>query len=109
MQHFATVATERVRYVLYRALVKSVLKFFLPTLNNIDELELPRERCAEYMWREELKTVSMAHKAYILAETKTFILNSDTTKFQKKLGVSANGMLLCLSEVPDGSAQSMIE
>ena len=29
---------------------------------------------------------------------------------QKKLGgVAVNGMLLCLNEVPDGSAQSMIE
>ena len=92
------------------SIVKSVLKCFLPTLNT-DELELPRERCAGYMWREELRTVSMAHKAYTLAETKSLSLNSDgTTKFQKKLGgVAVNGMVLCLSEVPDGSAQSMIE
>ena len=63
------------------------------------------------MRREELRTVSMAHKAYMLAESESLSLNSDgTTKFQKKLGgVAINGMVLCLNEVPDGSAQSMIE
>lgn len=30
---------------------------------NMDELKLPHERCAGYMRREELKTVSMAHAA----------------------------------------------
>ena len=87
--------------------IKSVLKCFLPSLNT-DELELPRERCAGYMWREELRTVRMAHKAYTLAESESLSLNSDgSTKFG---GVAVNGMVLCLlSEVPDGSAQSMIE
>ena len=48
----------------------------------------------------------MVHKAYTLAETKSFSLNSDgTTNFQKKLGVAVNGMVPCLSEVPDGSAE----
>ena len=62
------------------------------------------------MWRDELRTVSMAYKAYTLAESESFSLNSDgTTKFQKKLGVAVNVMVLCLNEVPDGSAQSMIE
>ena len=91
-------------------IIKSVLKCFLPSLNT-DELELPRERCAGYMRREELRTVSMAHKAYTLAECESLSLHSDgTTKLQKKLGgVAVNGMVLCLNEVPDGSAQSMIE
>ena len=91
-------------------IIKSVLKCFLPSLNT-DELELPGERCAGYMRREELRTVSIAHKAYIVAESESLSLNSDgTTKFQKKLGgVAVNGMVLCLNEVPDGSADSMIE
>ena len=63
------------------------------------------------MRRDELRTVSMAYKAYTLAESESFSLNSDgTTKFQKKLGgVAVNGMVLCLNEVPDGSAQSIIK
>ena len=91
-------------------IIKSVLKCFLPSLNT-DKLELPRESCAGYMRREELRTVSMAHKAYTIIESESLTLNSDgTTKFQKKLGgVAVNGMVLCLNEVPDGSAQSMIE
>ena len=52
-----------------------------------------------------------AHKAYRLAESESLILNfDDTTKFQKKLGgVAINQMVLCLNEVSDGSAKSMIE
>lgn len=38
-------------------IIKSVLKSFLPSL-NVDNLKLPREKCAGYMRREELKTVS---------------------------------------------------
>jgi hypothetical protein len=109
-QLYYTLLADQVPPAKVSSIIKSVLKSFLPTLNT-DELELPRERCAGYMRREELKTISMAHKAYTLAETKSFSLNSDgTTKFQKKLGgVAVNGMVLCLSEVPDGSAQSMID
>ena len=90
--------------------VKSVLNCFLPSLNT-DELLLPQERCAVYMRREELQTVSMAHKAYTVAESDTLDVNSDgTTKFEKKIaGVSVNGMVLCLTEVPDGSADSVIK
>ena len=90
--------------------IKFVLKSFLPSLNT-DDLVLPKESCAGYMRREELKTVSMAHKAYTVIESKSLDLNSDgTTKYQKKLGgVAVNGMVLSLNEVPDGSADSMIE
>jgi len=46
-----------------------------------------------------------------LISCKTLNANSDgTTKFQMKLrGVAVNGMVLCLGEVPDGSAESMVE
>ncbi len=90
--------------------IKSVLKCFLPAL-NVDKLVLPRERCAGYMRREELKTLSMAHKAHTVVESKSIDLNSDgTTKCQKKIaGVTVNGMVWSLNEVPDGTADSMIE
>lgn len=89
---------------------KTVLKCFLPSMNT-DDLVLPHERCAGYMRREELKTVSMAHKAYAVNESESLDLNSDgTTKFQKKIGgVAVNGMVLSLNAVPDGSANSIIE
>ena len=90
--------------------IKSVLNCFFPTLNT-SNLKLPREKCAGYMRREEMNTICMAHKAYSISESKSLNLNSDgTTKFQKKLAaVSFNGIVLCLNEVPDGSADSMIE
>ena len=43
-------------------IIKAVLKCFLPNL----DVRLPKENCAEYMHKEELKTVSMAHKASTL-------------------------------------------
>ena len=92
------------------ATIKAVLQCFMPSLNT-QMLMLPRERCAGYMRREELKTISMAHKAQSVSEFKPINLNTDgTTKFQRKLGgVAVNNMVLCLNEVPDGSADSMIE
>ena len=90
--------------------IKSVLKCFFPTM-NISDLKLPREKCAGYMRREEMNSICMAQKAYSISGSKSFHMNSDgTTKFQKKIGaVSVNGMVLCLDEVPDGSANSMVE
>ena len=90
--------------------IKSVLKCFFPSLDT-DNIALPQERCAGYMRKEELKTISMAHKAYTVIDSEALNLNSDgTTKFQKKIGGAAvNGMVLSLNEVPDGSANSMIE
>jgi len=90
--------------------IKSVLNCFFPTLNTND-LKLPHEKCAGYMRREEMSTICMAQKVCSISESKSCHLNSDgTTKFQKKLGaVSVNGMVLCLNEVPDGSADSMVE
>ena len=53
----------------------------------------------------------MAHKACILIESNSLKLHSDgTTKSQRKIGGgAANGMVLSLNEVPDGSADSMIK
>ena len=91
-------------------IVKLVLNCFVPSFNT-DSLQLPQERCAGYMRREELKTVSMAHKAYTVHTSDSLNVNSDgTTKFLKKInGVSVNGTVLCLNEVSDGSADSMVK
>ena len=65
-----------------------MLKCFLPNLETA-KLALPKERCAGYMRREELKTVSMAHKAntvHNLIEGGMYLMNTDgTTKFQVPL------------------------
>ena len=77
-------------------------------------MKLPSESCASYMRRHELTTLSLAHKATSVlkqAETGFIHLNTDgTTKFQKKIeGAALNGMGLSVNEVPDGSADSMLE
>ena len=90
--------------------IKSVLHCFVPDL-DVDSIKLPHSRCAGYMRKEELKTISMAHKASTIVQSETLHLNSDgTTKFQKKIGgVAINGMVFSLNEVPDGTADSTIE
>ena len=93
-------------------IIKAVLKCFLPNL-DIDRLRLPKEKCAGFMRREELKTISMAHKASTLdnlVEDGMFHINTDgTTKFQRKLGATAiNGTVIGVNEMPDGTAESII-
>ena len=63
--------------------VKMVLKCFLPNL-NIDDLQLPKERCAGYMRADELATVSLAHKASAISEKAE---KMSATLQQKKLMV----------------------
>ena len=93
--------------------VQAVLKCFMPSL-NLHTIKLPSEGCASYMRRQELTTVSMVHKAITItkeARLGTLHLNSDgTTKSQKKLQeVVINGMVVSVNEVPDGSADSIID
>ena len=67
------------------------------------------------MRKEELKTICDAHKATVISELATnckqLHLNMDgTTKNQKKLGgVVANGLVLGVNELQDGSAASAID
>ena len=66
------------------------------------------------MHREELSTVCMAHKASAVsqhAKTGKLHLNTDgTTLQQRKLGgVAVNGMVMSVNQLPDGSADSVIE
>ena len=70
-------------------IITAVLKCFLPNLDT-EHLQLPKERCAGYMRREELSTLSMVHKASAISEaakTEKLHLNTDgTTLQQRKLG-----------------------
>ena len=92
--------------------IKAILGTFVPSV-DVKQLRLPSEGCAGYMRRQELKTVSMVHKATTIAEQASVgcHLNSDgTTKFQKKIqGVAMNGMTLSVNEVPNGCTESIIE
>ena len=53
--------------------IKAVLKCFVPSADTTT-LRLPQERCARYMRREELRTVSMAQKAYTISECESLNL-----------------------------------
>lgn len=93
-------------------IIKAVLKCFSPTL-DIAQLELPKERCAGYMRSEEMKTLSMAHKAIVICEKAqdgVLHLNTDgTTLEQKKLNsVAINNVVVSINEVPDGTAATVI-
>ena len=94
-------------------IVKAVLKCFLPD-SDVETIKLPSERCAGYMRKDELKTISNAHKVSVLFKQvemgKQLHLNSDgTTKHQHKInGTAINGIVISVNEVPDGTAESII-
>ena len=94
--------------------IKAFIQCFQPNI-DIKNIILPKIRCASNMRREELKTLEMVHTAYDLSELisqgKELYLNSDgTTKNQCKInGIAINGKVFSLNEVPDGSAESIID
>ena len=94
-------------------IVKAVLKCFLPDC-DVESIKLPSESCAGYMRREELTTISTAHKVSVLFQQvssgQKFHVNTDgTTKQQHKINSAAiNGIVLSVNEVPDGTAESII-
>ena len=56
--------------------ITSILNCFIPSLNT-SNLQLPHERCAGYMRREELHTISNIHKACSVINCKTLNANND--------------------------------
>ena len=78
---------------------------------QIGSLQLPGRACADYMRREELPTVSRAHKAHKLGGSISLDLGSDgtTKKLQKKGASLVNGMVLGVHDLPDGSATATLE
>ena len=97
-------------------IIKIILKSFFPDL-SIDELVLPKERCAGSMRIDELNTVSQAHKASIISkniqEGNCFHLNTDgidTTLAQKKSNcVAINNKVMSVNEIHDGAAETVID
>ena len=95
-------------------IIKTVIRCFSPSI-DVEQLRLPHRTCADYMRKDELKSVSNAHKATVLcshaSENQSFVLNTDgTTKFQRKIGGTAiNNMVISVNELPDGTASSAID
>ena len=94
-------------------IIKAVIRCFNPSI-DIQNLKLPQRACASYMRKDELKTVSDAHKAMVLCENTSQVglsLNTDgTTKAQRKIGaVAINQMVISVNELPDGTAASAVD
>ena len=88
--------------------IKIMLRHFLPDI-DVERVKLPQKSCAQYMRREELKTVNDIHKASVLAASHMMHLNSDgTTLGQQKLGaVTINGLVISVNELANGSAEQI--
>ena len=92
-------------------IIRSVLKCFNPSM-DVDKLKLPKKTCASDMRKAELHIINNAHKAHVICKEGDGIhLNTDgTTKHQRKLGgVIGNDVVVCINELPDGKAMSIIE
>ena len=91
-----------------------MLQTFNPNF-DVSSLSLPQRSCASYMRRDELKVVGDAQKAAKLCDSalinQGFHLNSDgTTKQLKKLGaVAINNIVVSTNELPDGTADSVVD
>ena len=101
---------ERVPPGKIRNIVKCVLETMVPS-TEIDNLQLPGQTCADYMRREELPTISRAHKAHKLGGSTSLDLGSDgTTKKLQKIGASSvNKLVRGVHDLPDGSTNATLE
>ena len=77
---------------------------------DVEELRLPQKTAASYMRKDELKTVSQAHKAHVLSKGDIYLNTDGTTKFQKKIGaIVASEMVVSVNELTDGKATTVVE
>ena len=88
--------------------VKNVVEHFAPT-SDPSKLNLPKASTANYMRREEMKTLCDIHKASALCNSQMIHLNTDgTTLSQRKIAAaSANGLVLAVNEVSSGAAEDI--
>ena len=88
--------------------IKDVLRHLLPSV-DVTIIALPKASTANYMRKEELKTVGDVHKATELCKAGTIHLNTDgTTLGQRKIAAAcANELVRSVSEVPNGSAEEV--
>ena len=111
---YYTLLAEQIPPKKIKQIIQYVLSTFFPDI-DISSLQLPGESCAGYMRREELTTVSNAHKATALMQDidsgKMLHINTDgTTKDQKKLNsIVVNGVVISTNEVQDGKAVTVAD
>ena len=88
--------------------VKNVVEHLAPT-SDPSKLNLPKASTANYMRREEMKTLCDIHKASALCNSQMIHLNTDgTTLSQRKIAAaSANGLVLAVNEVSSGAAEDI--
>ena len=91
-------------------IIKYVLKSMTPSV-DVESLKLPKRSAALYMRSQELPTVNDIQKATVLSNVSQKHLNTDgTTLNQKKLNcIAINDICLSVGEVPDGTADSVVE
>ena len=99
--------TQRLPPSRIEATIKTIINTFAPHIDTT-KLELPKATLASNMRSHELSTISAAHQATTLTEAKLCHLNTDSTTLnQKKVqGILANGMVLGVTKVTDGSAKA---
>ena len=90
--------------------VKNVVEHLAP-ISDPSKLNLPKASTANYIRREEMKTLYICdiHKASALCNGQMIHLNTDgTTLSQHKLAAaSANGLVLAVNEVSSGAAEDI--
>ena len=88
--------------------VKNVVEHLAP-ISDPSKLNLPKASTANYMRREEMKTLCDIHKASALCNSQMIHLNTDgTTLSQRKIAAaSANGLVLAVNEVSSGAAEDI--
>ena len=107
-QLYYALLVERIAPKKIKGIVQSVLKCMVPSA-DVGSLQLPSKSCADYMRRDELPTVSQAHKAHYLGSAQSIALNSDgTTKHQQNKAIM-NGMVLGVHDVANGSADAALQ
>ena len=94
--------------------IKTVVANVISCLNlsvDVNALRLPGKSCAAYMRRQEMPTISRAHKANELLKEDGWLLNSDGTTLmqQKKVAFLINGIVFGVHDVPDGASQCTLD
>ena len=90
--------------------IKDVLVHLAPSTDPA-KLDLPKASAANYMRREEMKTICDIHKASNLCSSEMLHMNTDgTTLNQRKIAAaSANGLVISVDEVRSGSAEDIAQ
>ena len=75
------------------------------------KIRLPGRSCVAYMHIAELATISRAHKAAQLIQSKQWHLSSDGTTVhqEKKFAFLLNNLVIGIHNVPNGTSQAALQ